>query len=42
VEGKLEYFGKSGPSERMNMGEREKGEGGPGTGRSAAEERCTC
>ena len=24
------------------MGEREKGEGGPGTGRSAAEERCTC
>lgn len=39
---KLAYLGESDLNERMNMGERAKGEGGPGTGRYTAKERCTC
>lgn len=38
-EGKLACFGKSDPNKRMNMEEREKGEGGSGTERYTAEER---
>lgn len=38
VEEKLAYLGECDPNERINMGERERGEGGPGTGRYTAEE----